>query len=37
MLDDDTRKNRKAISIKDKLNIEYDELDNSFFKVILKN
>ena len=32
LLDDDTRKNRKAISIKDKLNIEYDELDNSIFQ-----
>ena len=32
MLDDDTRKNRKAISIKDNLNVEYDELDNSIFQ-----
>ena len=32
LLDDDTRKNRKAISIKDKLNIKYEELDNSIFQ-----
>ena len=32
MLDDDTRKNRRAISIKDNLNVEYKELDDSIFK-----